>query len=705
MKLVLLVTNANTQEAVEAVFDKLPVLIGRSKICDLVLNDGIASRQHAVFEATDMGRLQVVDLQSANGVLFSGQKVQKQELDVGDQVRLGDSIITVAKITVSKEETTVHELTPVHDREPVPELTGTKVIVSQSPRVEPQVAQKKIEASKKKAGPVEPGLEKTSAPVEPPVMKESIELTMKTPLALKGKDSPRVGKTKDWVQVSLFWKDELIDIKCFDRGASVNVGKSGANDFILEGVEFPDSVALLSIKPQGLEVNLNFAASGLIETRGKTQDLAELRKTARQTELGVVANLPFQDRTLIEIGPFSFFIQSVRLVVTEELETPLIKEPLYAGILGSVSIAFVIFLAVVFAFPAAEAEEDEEEIGVVKLEMPAEKPKTIAQRPPPKPRVKPTPKPQAKKARPKVKSSGTQGAGAKASGKSGKRGTKDSKSNSGGRKIAFNTRKAPPAKVPPKGAYGKQKREQAKRGLNKSRGTGTGKPSAKAKGKQGPTLQPKPQVKVEEEGLAGLFGARGGGGKANQGGRAEGSGLGGELEGSLERGQARGGLSGSRGSGGRGDSGTDYGGGGDSLDVGGLGTKGKGGGKSGFGLGSSGTKGEAEVSYTITEVAVLDGLTREEIERVVNANKRSISACYEKSLIQAGGSGLAGRLKVGWFVDRSGKAINIQKKSTFGSESGLFSCIARAISSWQFPKPRGGKGAQVDWPFVFRKGG
>jgi len=209
---------------------------------------------------------------------------------------------------------------------------------------------------------------------------------------------------------------------------------------------------------------------------------------------------------------------------------------------------------------------------------------------------------------------------------------------------------------------------------------------------------------VEDEGLLGVMGGSGGGGTGSSGGQMEGLGLGGELEGAVA-GLERGSQLAGRGVGGRGTRGKYFGGGGDSVDVGGLGTKGKGGGRSGFGLGSSGTKGEAEVSYVAEEVEVRDGLTREEIERVVRSHQNEIRACYEKSLIRANNVNLAGRLKVSWFVNSAGRAVNVKKLSGFGEEAGLYDCVSRQIQSWQFPRPRGGSGAQVSWPFVFTKGG
>jgi hypothetical protein len=101
---------------------------------------------------------------------------------------------------------------------------------------------------------------------------------------------------------------------------------------------------------------------------------------------------------------------------------------------------------------------------------------------------------------------------------------------------------------------------------------------------------------------------------------------------------------------------------------------------------------------------VRDGLTREEVERVVRLNQSRIQACYETAILNAAGQDLRGRIRVVWFVNREGRVENIRRES--GAELGdnLFQCMSRAMASWQFPKPRGGSGATVSWGWTFQKG-
>lgn len=685
MKVVLQVQKLNSREAMEVVFDQTPVLIGRSRICDLVLDDTIASRQHCVIEEDQEGRLRVVDLESANGTLLGGKKISKERIQVGDEIRVGDTRIVLEKILKTAEESTVHDLTPVEQ---------TPVITETSPATVIRV-------------------EKTKAPVQEPPAPKSDELTLRTPTVIRMPKDRAYYQSKDWVQVSMFWQGELIEIKCFDRGQVVSIGRDATNDFIIEGTGLPEKFPFLKIHPQGVEVTLHPTMSGIVETKGEAVDLDTLRKKARPTENGMATFFPFQDRCLFELGPFSFFIRSVRLKLAEPLETPLIKEPFYAGVLGIVGACFLLFLTGISGLTPSEEEKEQEENLIVKLELPQKPPERVAAPkpppppPPPPPPEQPKPVKQGEVKQKAVNLRGQAGEGARAKGEEGRRGRETGRANIRAREIGIITKKPAPKPVPPKGAMGKQPDPRAARsGLRPDRGTGTGKPKEPGAGRQAPSAKPKPQIRVEDEGLLGVLGARGGGGKSSASEEElEGTGLGGLEDGSLEQGLERGALANAQGSGGRGNRGRGYGGGGTSIEVGGLGTRGKGGGQAGFGLGSSGEKGEAEVSYVVEEVEVRDGLTREEIERVVRANQSSIRACYDRALIQSGNLDLSGRLVVGWFVNTDGRATNVKKLSPWGEEAGLFGCIAKQIGSWQFPKPRGGSGAQVSFPFVFQKGG
>lgn len=751
-------TQLSSKIETEVVFDRLPVLIGRSKICDLSLEDALSSRQHCVIESADSQSLRVVDLKSANGSLVNGEKVKEAPFRVGDSLQIGETVISLERVTrIQKEETTVHELEP-WSPEDVPETTGTVLrtedgnllsvdeLVEKEPEPEPEPSEVSAPAKEKalkippaeevsaKAEPKEPSKAKESkqtqstsgskgaaakraqkkAKAEAPeeVVTEADEapevsvsgddeMSFKTPSVFRPQAPASHLKAKDWVQVSLFWKNSLIDVQCFERGQIVKVGKGVENDFQVDLPSMPERISFLKILNEGIELNLGMPATGVVETRGKVRELDELRAFARQTDLGLSAQIPFRDRCLIEIGPFSFFIQSVRLRLAQALERPLVKEPLFSGVLVSVSVAFILFFTSIHQLQPSPVEPEElaEEL-ILEIALP-EEPQVRPPPPPPPPPRQPRARDGQRREQAR-RDVGAGGEGARASGAEGARGQETGRQQTEARSIGFETREAPPTRTPPRGAMGDQTRAQAQRGSRPAEGTGTARPRPEAQ-QQAPSPTPRPQVRVEEQGLLGVLGQSGGGGQARQGGRAEGRGLGGEIEGAV-RGLEQGSTIDQRGSGGRGREGREFGGGGSEIEVGGLGTAGRGGGRAGFGLGSSGRDGEAEVSFVMEEVEVRDGLTREEIARVVRAHEHEIRACYDRALIQAGNREIAGRLEVAWFVNAQGRAVNIERQSAFGSDGGLFDCVAGRIRSWQFPRPRGGQGAQVTYPWLLRRG-
>jgi hypothetical protein len=64
------------------------VLIGRSRECDLMLDDPNVSRQHAELRREEGGWV-VADLGSTNGVKVNGKRVREAPLQPGDEITLG----------------------------------------------------------------------------------------------------------------------------------------------------------------------------------------------------------------------------------------------------------------------------------------------------------------------------------------------------------------------------------------------------------------------------------------------------------------------------------------------------------------------------------------------------------------------------------------------------------------------------------------
>jgi len=75
------------------------VILGRSSYASIVVNNPLASREHAVVRAV-AGRLEVQDLGSKNGTFVNGKRVQGScSVDDGDVIKIGTDVLEVAKVS------------------------------------------------------------------------------------------------------------------------------------------------------------------------------------------------------------------------------------------------------------------------------------------------------------------------------------------------------------------------------------------------------------------------------------------------------------------------------------------------------------------------------------------------------------------------------------------------------------------------------
>jgi DNA-binding NtrC family response regulator len=86
------------------------VLIGKSRACDLALEDPLVSRRHCAVEATPRG-LRVVDLGSSNGTVAGRTVILDAYLAQGERFRLGQTCIAV-EIAQPKTAAPEPQLTP-----------------------------------------------------------------------------------------------------------------------------------------------------------------------------------------------------------------------------------------------------------------------------------------------------------------------------------------------------------------------------------------------------------------------------------------------------------------------------------------------------------------------------------------------------------------------------------------------------------------
>ena len=73
---------------------KDPCIIGR-KNSDLVIKDKLCSKQHCLLYQDPEGCLRVKDLSSTNGTFVKGKKIEEWILNIGDELKVGHTFITV----------------------------------------------------------------------------------------------------------------------------------------------------------------------------------------------------------------------------------------------------------------------------------------------------------------------------------------------------------------------------------------------------------------------------------------------------------------------------------------------------------------------------------------------------------------------------------------------------------------------------------
>ena len=88
------------------------------------------------------------------------------------------------------------------------------------------------------------------------------------------------------------------------------------------------------------------------------------------------------------------------------------------------------------------------------------------------------------------------------------------------------------------------------------------------------------------------------------------------------------------------------------------------------------------------------------IRRYIKRNIQKITYCYEKQLLAS--PGLSGTVVVQFFISPLGK---VAQSSASGVQPDVARCVADVVRQIEFPRPKGGGGVQVNYPFTFRPDG
>ena len=125
---------------------------------------------------------------------------------------------------------------------------------------------------------------------------------------------------------------------------------------------------------------------------------------------------------------------------------------------------------------------------------------------------------------------------------------------------------------------------------------------------------------------------------------------------------------------------------------------------SGYGVGGGrgGMRGRTSAVPTVSigQPNAQGDLDKAIIRRYIKRNIQKITYCYEKQLLAK--PGLSGTVSTQFFISPNG---NVTASNGSGVDPEVSSCVADVIRGIEFPKPKGGGGVQVNYPFTFRPAG
>jgi hypothetical protein len=122
----------------------------------------------------------------------------------------------------------------------------------------------------------------------------------------------------------------------------------------------------------------------------------------------------------------------------------------------------------------------------------------------------------------------------------------------------------------------------------------------------------------------------------------------------------------------------------------------------GVGGGRGGMRGRSSAvpPVSIGQPSAEGDLDKAIIRRYIKRNVQKIQYCYEKQLLAK--PSLAGTVSAQFFITPNG---TVAQSTGSGVDPEVASCVAEVIKNIEFPKPKGGGGVQVNYPFTFHSSG
>lgn len=344
-------------------FSQRSILVGRGDSANLRVNDPKASKIHCVIDITSEDEVYILDLGSTNGTKVNGEKIHRQRIQPGDEIRVGRTTMQFEFRTLTQEE--------------------ESSVVEFAESFEGYFTQQEAEPGE---------------------------------ADLKGRERRKV------IEVVEIWGESIIGVEHFMRPDKITIGEGDDCNFFTPTDYLPSDPFNIVVN-EGKEYYLCFSEmmAGEIELREKVSSLQELiANGAAQKVHGDLGTyyryrIDPEAKCRVDIGSLTFFLQRVRPAKRVASQFFSRQDWAYLGILFFVLLllggggAGAVLMGLIDFGPSDDFGRDQDRF--VRMVLVPEAPPT----PPPKQRQK------------GAKGNKDAGEGARAKKEEGKRGKKDSK--------------------------------------------------------------------------------------------------------------------------------------------------------------------------------------------------------------------------------------------------------------------------------------
>ena len=645
----LLVVLSQVQPSLKKTFrlHKDQIVVGSIGSADVQLTGDGISPIHAVIEVQASGRALIYDLASLTGVFVNGVKGVTLPLKTGDEITLGRVTL---KFSVEDPSTWTSGKRVRETSE------GQKLILSDDEDLSPLLLE-------------------------------------------DGRDVEEIfdyrNSTRTALEVAMSWSDSILDVEHFVDRASVTIGSDVGNDFTIPSLLPSGAYPLAQVHSEGnYAISLDGRMKGVVQRQGQIFQLEQVRAMLGSQPLVLARN----EFAKISVGDIDFFLSYTASPPTLKKRRTFEKDPYFSKILWSslaVSGLIIAILTKLDPPKPMEVEQLPERLATIIYEPQKFQPKPKIQAPKPKAEIEPV-KPEPKKPEPQKTV-----------------------------KIDLQPNKEIPKEVPktmnvaqakPNSGPKSQKEDEAKEGAGArakgkegsrgSKNAATGKTpqdAAKRTSPQGGEGRGGGNSQVEDQGNVDLLKGAASTVQNILGNTAAKLGQGGsELKGF--------GNFSTHGNGGAALSGDGKGGGGDAEGLGGLADKGRGGGRVGTGMGAAGNGsgiigGKSRVALRTgsgEEAVVMGSIDKGAIEAAIMAHKDEFRLCYERE-INAENPNVSGQIRTSFTIGASGRVTESGIVESTIRNANVERCVLGVLKRIQFPIPQGAGAVQVTYPFRFDK--